>query len=67
MPRLTAGDPATVQALRGGSWDDLAPSPWTIDPDNPMSRWLAVRELRTADASRPGTYGSAHTSVMGRK
>lgn len=50
--KLTAGDRAVTQSLLAGAWDWLAPTPWTAAPDNPVSRWLAVRELRGADAAR---------------
>ena len=45
---LTSGDRSSIQALAAGSWDFLAPTPWRADPEHPVSRWFAVRELRTA-------------------
>lgn len=45
---LAHRDPAALQALREGAWDWLMPTPWTRDPRNPLSPWLASRALATA-------------------
>ena len=50
--KLAAGDAAAMQSLIAGSWDWLAPTPWKVEPNLPVSRWFALRELRVADARR---------------
>jgi hypothetical protein len=50
--RLSSGDEVVARAIRAGTWDWLSPKPWRVDPDVPLSRWFALRELEGQDAAR---------------
>lgn len=61
---LARGDSGALHALRAGAWDWLLPTPWTADPQNPLTPWLASRALATAQlGDRKAILSAAQTNL----